>query len=360
MLTSTSQPLVRLLQKARVGPLRLVTSTLPRTYLEGARRIHLGPRLQKNAPPSGNDLPRPCGIASFMRLPVQDSTDGLDVCVVGVPLDIGCSNRSGTRMGPRQTRTESVLLRNSNALTGATPFEDVNVADIGDVAFNMYNLPEAADQITARYRDIIKGGCIPLTLGGDHTITYPILRAIKEKYGPVALVHVDAHSDLSDICLGATISHATPFRRSLEQDLIKPNASYQIGLRGTTHSVNEYEWAREQGFRVVEAKKLWHKSAEPLMEEVRAHIGDQPTYLSFDIDAIDPSFCPGTGTPEIGGLTTIQAMEIVQGCQGLQLVGCDIVEVSPPYDTTGTTALTAANLLFEMLCVLPGVQHRSR
>ncbi|XP_063614227.1 guanidinobutyrase-like [Penaeus indicus] len=310
-----------------------------------------------NQPLSPDYMTRAGGIASFMRLPVQDDTQGLDACLVGVPLDVGASNRSGTRMGPRQIRTESVLLRPNNQATGAMPFDSLNVADVGDVPMNIYNLPEACKHIRSHYSELVKDGCIPLTMGGDHTITYPILQAIKDRYGTVCLLHVDAHNDVSDSMLGAKITHGTPFRRAVEEDLIDPKATVQIGLRGSSYTVDAHAWQISKGFRIVQAHQCWHKSLEPLMKEVKAMMGDRPVYLSFDIDAIDPGFCPGTGTPEIGGLTPIQALEIIRGCRGLNLVGCDLVEVSPPYDFEGTTALTGANLLFEMLCVLPRVKY---
>nr|XP_045611786.1 guanidinobutyrase-like isoform X1 [Procambarus clarkii] len=324
------------------------------------RSLHLSitqttPSKDLNKPLTSNEMARPGGITSFMRLPVHTDTRDLDACFVGVPLDVGTSNRSGTRMGPRQIRSESVLLRPYNSATGACPYDFLNVADVGDVWINMYNLPEACVNIREYYMQLLSTNCIPLTIGGDHTITYPILQAFKARRGKVGLVHVDAHSDVSDTMLGAKINHGTPFRRAVEEELIDPHATVQIGLRGTSHSPEPNAWQLSQGFRVVTAEECWYKSLVPLMEEVRAMMGDRPVYLSFDIDAIDPGFCPGTGTPEIGGLTPIQALEIVRGCRGLNLVGCDLVEVSPPYDFEGTTALTGANLLFEMLCALPGV-----
>nr|XP_019960566.1 PREDICTED: agmatinase, mitochondrial [Paralichthys olivaceus] len=196
-----------------------------------------------------------------------------------------------------------------------------------------------------------------VSAGGDHTIAYPILQAVAEKHGPVGLVHVDAHADTSDVVLGEKIGHGTPFRRCVEEGLLDCKRVVQIGLRGSGYSPDAYEWSRAQGFRVVQAEECWFKSLEPLMAEVRAQMGSGPVYLSFDIDALDPGFAPGTGTPEIAGLTPIQGVEIIRGCRGLSLVGCDLVEVSPPYDTTGNTALTGANLLFEMLCVLPKVKY---
>ncbi|KAK7090537.1 hypothetical protein V1264_010321 [Littorina saxatilis] len=303
-------------------------------------------------------MPRSGGIASMMRLPVQENTDGLDVCFVGVPLDSGASNRSGTRLGPRQIRQESCIIRAANHTLGAVPFEDVQVADVGDVSMNIYNLPEAVKQIKAAYDKLISNGCVPLTMGGDHTITYPILQAIKDKHGPVGLIHVDAHADINDVMLGAPIAHGTPFRRAVEYGCLDCSRVIQIGLRGSIYSLDDYQWALDQGFRVVTSKECWHKSLEPLMAEVRGMMGQGPVYISFDIDALDPSYAPGTGTPEIGGLTIYQALEILHGSAGLNIVGADVVEVSPPYDMAGTTALTAANLLFEMLSILPGVKRR--
>ncbi|XP_076435897.1 agmatinase, mitochondrial-like [Babylonia areolata] len=315
---------------------------------------------KRNAPLSAQEMPRSGGIASMMRLPIQDTTEGLDVCFVGVPLDCGTSNRSGTRLGPRQIRQESCLLRASNYLLGATPFEDVQVADVGDVTMNIYDLPQAVTQITAAFSRLIATGCIPLTLGGDHTITFPILEAIKDKYGPVGLVHVDAHSDTGDNMLGAPIAHGTPFRRAVDSGCLDCQRVVQIGLRGSLHTLDNYQWGIDQGFRVVPAADCWGQSLKPLMKEVREMMGEGPVYISFDIDALDPSFAPGTGTPEIAGLTPVQAIEIIHGCAGLNIIGGDMVEVSPPYDFAGTTALTAANLLYEMLCVLPAVKRRNQ
>ncbi|XP_014676948.1 PREDICTED: agmatinase, mitochondrial-like [Priapulus caudatus] len=312
---------------------------------------------QFNKPPTANDLARPCGIASMQRLPVQSTSEGLDACFIGVPFDMGAGNRVGTRFGPRQIRTESVLLRRTNSGTGAAPYDSLQVADVGDVHIKLFNIKKACDGIRDHYREIIKNGCKPLTMGGDHTITYPILQAIKEKYGPVGLIHIDAHEDTQDVMIGEKIAHGTPFFRCVEEGLIESKRVVQIGLRGSCFGPEAREWGVKQGFRCVSAEECWHKSLVPLMEEVRAQMGSGPVYISFDIDGIDPGFAPGTGTPEIAGLTPIQAVEIIRGCRGLNVIGTDLVEVSPPYDTTGTTALLGANLLFEMLCVLPGVKY---
>ena len=314
-----------------------------------------------NQPLGGNEMPRFGGPATMMRLPTQPTTEGLDACFVGIPMDIGTSNRPGTRFGPRQIRTESCMVRPYNMATRAAPFESLQVADIGDVAIDTFNLPTCIDIITNAYRDIIKNGCIPLTLGGDHTLSYPILRAMAEKYGPVGLIHVDAHSDINEHMFGEPIAHGTPFRRAVEAGVLDTKRCIQIGVRGTDYAADDFDWSREQGFRVVQVEECWHKSLTPLMQIVRDRIGDAPVYLSYDIDSLDSAFAPGTGTVEPGGLTTWQGLEIIRGAAGLNLVGCDLVEVSPPYDPTGNTALIGANFLYEMLCVLPGVpQNPSR
>ncbi len=310
-----------------------------------------------NQPLGGNEMARFSGPATMMRLPTQITAEGLDACFVGVPIDIGTSNRPGTRLGPRQIRAESCMLRPYNMATRAAPFDSLQVADIGDVAINTFDLKKSVTIIEAAYDKILAHDCIPLTLGGDHTLTLPILRAIKKKHGPVALIHVDAHADINDEMFGEKIAHGTPFRRAVEEGLLKCDKVFQIGLRGTGYSAGDFDWPRQQGFTVIQAEECWHKSLTPLMAEVRQVIGDHPVYLTYDIDSLDPAFAPGTGTVEVGGLSTWQGLEIIRGCRGLNLVGGDLVEVSPPYDPSGNTALTGASFLYEMLCVLPGVKY---
>ena len=303
-------------------------------------------------------MPRFGGIATMMRLPFAESPQGLDAAFIGVPLDIGTSNRAGARFGPRQIRAESALIRPYNMATGAAPFDTLQVADLGDVPINTYSIDKSMGIVGAFYDRVLAADCKPLTMGGDHTIALPILRALARKHGPVALVHVDAHADINEAMFGEPVAHGTPFRRAVEEGLLDCGKVFQIGLRGTGYAADDFDWPRSQGFTIVPAHEIWYQSLAPLMAQVRERIGRAPVYITFDIDGLDPAFAAGTGTPEIGGLTVPQGLEIIRGCHGLNVVGGDLVEVAPPYDPSGNTALLGANLLYEMLCVLPGVQRR--
>ena len=307
----------------------------------------------------GNEMPRFAGPGTMFRLPAQPPSANLDVGIVGVPLDCGTSNRAGARFGPRSIRAESVLVRPYGMATGAAPFDSFQIADVGDVPLNTFNLANSI-QIIEQYYDVLLSDQIkPVSLGGDHTITLPILRAAAKQHGPLAVVHVDAHADMNDEMFGERETHGTVFRRAIEEGLIDPHKMTQIGLRATGYAAEDFDWARQQGVQVVQVESCWHQSLAPLMESVRQRIGNQtPTYLTFDIDGLDPSVAPGTGTPEPGGLTAAQGLEVIRGVFGLNLIGADLVEVSPPYDTTGNTSLLAANLVFEMLCSLPGCRRR--
>lgn len=310
-----------------------------------------------NQPLGGNEMPRFGGTPTMMRLPEARTAEGLDACFIGVPIDIGASWRAGTRFGPRAIRAESCLLRPFNVATGAAPFASLQVADVGDVAINTFNLPDATRRIREAYEELLRHPVRPITLGGDHSITYPVLQAIAAKHGPVALVHIDAHADINDSMFGERIAHGTTFRRAFDEGLMRPELTFQIGLRGTGYSPDDFNWSRSQGFTVVPADDCWGKSLTSLIDGIREKIGRAKTYISFDIDALSPAIAPGTGTPEIGGLTDWQGLQLIRGCRGLDIVGCDVVEVSPPYDPSGNTALVAANLAFELLCVLPGVTY---
>ena len=269
-----------------------------------------------------------------MRLPGTSDPADLDVAVVGVPLDTGTSNRPGARFGPRGIRAESVLIRPYNMATRAAPFDSLRIDDTGDVAASPYDLEAAVDAIETHYDSLLAHDLVTASIGG-------------------------AHTDINDTMFGSKIAHGTPFRRAVEDGLLDTSRVVQIGVRGTGYAADDFDWSREQGFRVVQAEECWHRSLEPLMAEVRDQVGGGPVYLSFDIDGLDPAFAPGTGTPEVGGLTMPQALEVIRGCRGLDLVGCDLVEVAPIYDTSGMTSLVGANLVYEMLCVLPGVESRA-
>ena len=312
-----------------------------------------------NQPLSGNEMPRFGGPATLFRLPTQENANGLDIALIGVPLDIGTSNRTGARFGPREIRKESVLVRPYGMATGAAPFDSFQVADIGDVPVSPFNLHEAIAAIETFYRGVADKGAKTVSMGGDHTVTLPILRALKRSYGKMALVHVDAHADVNDTMFGEKVAHGTIFRRALEEGLVDGEKMFQIGLRATGYSAEDFDWSRKQGVRVIPAEECWYKSLAPLMDEIRDTIGNKlPVYLSFDIDGLDPSVAPGTGTPEPAGLTASQGLEIIRGLFGTNLIGADLVEVSPPYDTSGNTSLLAANLIFEMLCAFPGCKRR--
>jgi guanidinobutyrase len=232
------------------------------------------------------------------------------------------------------------------------------VADIGDLAINTFSLKDSLSIIKESYDQILKYDAMPLAMGGDHSITLPILRAMAKRHGPVALVHIDAHADVNDEMFGEKETHGTVFRRAYEEGLIRPEKTYQIGISGTGYAVTDFSEAVDWGFQQWPAEELWGRSLAQLAGGIRRDIGETPTYVTYDIDSLDPAYAPGTGTPEIGGLTTPQALELIRGLKGLNIVGGDLVEVSPPYDPSGNTALTAANLLYEMLCVLPGVSYR--
>ena len=274
-------------------------------------------------------------------------------------MDIGTSWRPGTRFGPKagagRKRDDPAL---SHGRPGAAPFDSLQVADIGDLAINTFSLSDSLKIIASSYDAILNHDVMPMAIGGDHSITLPVLRAIAKRHGPVALVHVDAHADVNEHMFGEKETHGTVFRRAYEEGLIVPEKTYQVGLRGTGYGADDFKEAAGWGFQQFPSHELWHRPLDGLAAEIRRDIGKLPTYVTFDIDSLDPAYAPGTGTPEIGGLTTPQALQLIRALRGVNIVGCDLVEVSPPYDTSGNTALTGANILYELLCVLPGVTYR--
>lgn len=303
-------------------------------------------------PVDAAEVPRFAGHSTFMRLPaVQDAT-GLDIALVGIPWDGGTTNRAGARHGPREVRNQSSLMRRVHHVTLTEPFSIANVADVGDLAVNPIDLLDGLKRIETGMRAIVETGAIPLSVGGDHLTTLPVMRAVAAG-GPVGMIHFDAHSDTNDTYFGGNpYTHGTPFRRAIEEGLLDPKRTVQIGIRGSIYATDEHDWARAQGIRVIYMEECTRRGIADVMAEARAIAGRGPTYVSFDIDCIDPSMAPGTGTPEIGGFTTREAQALVRELTGVRIVAADVVEVAPPFDVAGMTALAGATILFELLCVI--------
>ena len=312
---------------------------------------------------SGFDLPRFAGIPSFMRLPHLDPSHerygDVDLGLIGVPWDAGTTNRPGPRHGPRQMRDYSTMIRRINPATGVDPFDLVNCADLGDVGPNPADLQDSLERITAFYGDVVKAGITPMSVGGDHLCSLPILRALADK--PLGMIHFDAHTDLFDSYFGGfKYTHGTPFRRAIEEGLLDPKRVVQIGIRGTMYDGEDMEFGRSVGVRIIQIEEFFERGVADVMSEAREIVGNQPTYCSYDIDFIDPSFAPGTGTPEIGGPSSFQAQQVVRELDGVNLIGADLVEVSPPFDQTGGTAWLGISIVFELMCVLAkAIEQRS-
>ncbi len=295
---------------------------------------------------------RYAGVATLLQRPLVSDPSGVDIALIGVPYDGATENRPGARHGPREIRNMSSFTRAVHHVTRVNPYELCNIADLGDVPLsNPFDLRQCFADIAAFYDEVCAAGATPLSAGGDHSITLPILRAVAADR-PVGLVHIDAHTDTSDHEFGQKYTHGTPFRRAMEEGFLDPNRTIQIGIRGAQNSEESWHGSEDAGIRVVYMEELTSLGVEATLDQVRSVVGWGPTYLSFDIDSLDPAFAPGTGTPEIGGLTPIQAQALIRGLAGLNLIGADVVEVSPPFDPTGNTALVGATLLYEIVCVL--------
>lgn len=313
-------------------------------------------------PVTGTVLPRFAGIATFMRLPHlaldNDLSRLVDIALVGVPWDGGTTNRAGARHGPRQIRDLSTLARNVNRASGLNPFELCRCADMGDAPVNPVDLLDTLQRVEEFFRQLHALGMMPLAAGGDHLVTLPIMRAIASER-PVGMVHFDAHTDTWDGYFGGSkFTHGTPFRRAIEEGLLDPRRTVQIGIRGALYNDTENDWGIRQGVRVIDIDEYQRMGTANVIAEARRIVGDGPTYVSFDVDFLDPVYAPGTGTPEIGGATTYEAQQLVRGLQGLNLVGGDVVEVSPPFDPSGNTALVGMTMMFEILCVLAEARNR--
>ncbi|KPA23322.1 Guanidinobutyrase [Shimia sp. SK013] len=307
-------------------------------------------------PISGMELPRFAGMPSFMRLPNIDfdhaRIDEVQIGLVGVPWDSGTTNRPGPRHGPRQLRDASTMIRAQNGATGVRPFDLVNCADLGDVGPNPADIPDSMARITAFFDHLKARNITPLTAGGDHLTSLPILRSLA-KDTPLGMVHFDSHTDLYHSYFGGTMyTHGTPFRRAVEEGLLDPKRVVQIGIRGSTYDNEDTDFADSVGIRVIRIEEFFARGLADVMAEAREIVGTKPTYVSYDIDFVDPTFAPGTGTPEVGGPNSFQALQVVRELDGLNIIGADMVEVSPPFDASGNTAFLGVSIMFELLCVM--------
>ena len=296
--------------------------------------------------------PRFGQLATFMLLPAASSLNGLDVALVGIPYDGGTSYRTGARFGPRAVRDQSSLIRTWHPVLKVHPFERLRVADCGDVDVVPISIERTYETITRRIDEVIAAGATPVSVGGDHSITLPILRSIARRHGPVGVVHFDAHPDTWDEYFGSKFFHGTPFRRAVEEGLIDPRRMIQVGIRGPLYGPEDFAFHDQHGLEVLRIEPIKEQGTAWAASRLERLKGG-PVYLSFDIDSVDPAFAPATGTPEVGGLTSYEALALLRALQGLTLVGADVVEVSPPYDGPGQiTALLAANILFEIVSLL--------
>jgi len=303
-------------------------------------------------PIDATKTPRFAGPPTFALLPRRDEVGHCDVAVVGVPFDSGTSYRPGARFGPAAVRQGSRLLRPWHPALEVAPLTAQQVADAGDIACNPFDIKEAVDQIEAGAAGLLEDADHLLAIGGDHTIAYPLLRVTRRRFGPVALVHFDAHLDTWQTYFGAPITHGTPFRRAAEEGLFLDGASMHVGIRGPLYTRSDLEEDAELGFRIVHAMELERTGVDGVVDRIRERVGDNPLYISIDIDVLDPAHAPGTGTPEAGGLTSRELLGILRGLAGKRLVGADVVEVSPAYDHAEMTTVAAAHVGYELLALM--------
>lgn len=330
---------------------------LEKTIVNTTRRTRQLAHFQSPKTPDMT-APRYSGLATFMRAPIAEALEGIDIAMLGIPYDGALTNRPGARHGPREVRNQSSLMRSINHATRIDPYTLCSVADVGDVAFtSAFDIEASHRQIEAFVADVAAAGALPLSCGGDHSVSLPILRALAKE--PVALLHIDAHTDTWDSFQGSKFNHGAPFRRAHEEGLIDPKKTVQIGIRGAQNVSDGWGYSQSSGMRVMFIEEVRAKGIPAIVDEARAVLGNGPVYLTFDIDSIDPAFAPGTGTPEIAGLTTAEALDLIRGFRHLDYIGADVVEVSPPFDVGGITALTAATVMYEILCVLAEVRAAS-
>ena len=309
-------------------------------------------------PVSGFEVPRFAGVPTFMRLPHvppgHERFGDVQIGIIGVPWDGGTTNRPGPRHGPRQLRDASTMMRAQHPVSGMRPFEAANCADLGDVGPNPADIEDSMRRVTEFYDGVLAAGVAPLTAGGDHLVSLPVLRSVARD-APVGMVHFDSHTDLFHSYFGGTsLTHGTPFRRAVEEGLLDPARVIQIGLRGSMYDTEDRDFAKANGITTVLIEEFMQRGVEDVMAEAREVAGSGRTYVSYDIDFVDPAFAPGTGTPEVGGPNSFQALQVVRGLEGIDVVGADMVEVSPPFDPSGGTALLGVTVMYELLCVMAG------
>ncbi len=314
-------------------------------------------------PVDGTAVPRFAGPATFMRLPIRADANGLDIAIFGIPFDGGTTNRPGTRHGPRQLRDASGMMRRVHPISLTEPYRLCRVADLGDLQTNPVDVMQTLELVTDQVSAIRRSGAWTLAAGGDHLLSLPLLRGIiraEPGLAPLGMVHFDAHSDTTDTYFGGSrFTHGTPFRRAIEEGLLDPRRIVQIGIRGSLYDADDMAWAREVGIRIMTIEECDVLGPDAVADEARRVVGAGPTYLTFDIDSLDPAFAPGTGTPEVGGFTPREAMRILRGLRGLNIIGADLVEVSPPFDPGGGTALVGATVMFEILCLMAEARTRA-
>ncbi len=303
-------------------------------------------------PVDPRESPRFAGIKTFMRLPHIKTTKGVDVAIVGVPFDTGASYRVGARFGPEAIRNVSALLRHHNEVLDVSIFDHCSVVDYGDLPVNPGYIEDSYKMIEEGLLPILEGGVTPIMLGGDHSVTLPELRAVAKRYGPVALIHLDSHSDTGDKRFGRRYTHGTPFRRAIEEELILVDHSIQAGMRGSIYSRDSLDDARKLGFDLVTSLEIQEQGIDELIRRTRERVGDAKAFVSFDIDFVDPAYAPGTGTPEVGGFTSSEALRVVRSLKRLDLIGFDLVEVLPQHDPSQITALLAANIVYEFISLI--------
>ena len=308
--------------------------------------------LKSFQPISGFELPRFAGVPTFMRLPhvsLDDSDiDKVQIGLIGTPWDTGTTNRPGPRHGPRQLRDYSTMIRAQNSHTDIRPFELVNCADLGDVGPNPADINDTMDRMSKFFKKVKSLGILPLTGGGDHLCSLPILRGIASD-NPVGMIHFDSHTDLFNSYFGGTMyTHGTPFRRAVEEGLLDPKRVIQIGIRGTAYDKEDHEFAKSVGVKIIMIEEFFERGIKDIMIEARDIVGNKPTYVSYDIDFVDPTFAPGTGTPEIAGMTTREIVNVIRGLSGMNLISADVVEVAPAYDHAEVTSLAAATIVYEL------------